>query len=313
MSRSVSQIYSEAVLRRNNYLQISPLNSGRSESKLSVINILTYVMAVLIHSYEVLLDVFQVQIAQLINKRINGTPAYYATMAEYFQYNSDTDSMDDIEFDDETFQIKFKTLDKSHRIIAKSAYQIYSSLGLVIKVCKENGNPDDTDSNLTPLSSQELTAFKNYMNEIAFVGVKIHCRSVYGDILSVNATIVYDDTYIDEQQAFDNVKAALVNYARNLDFNGYVYYQSVIDAIQSADYITTVMGPDSTSETEKYAIVTLSEYDATAKAYKEAETIVGRSIPFSGYLTFSDETQSEDNTTILNDSTHLIFKPSSSL
>lgn len=312
MSRSVSQIYSEAVLRRNSYLQISPLNSGRSESKLSVINVLTYVMAVLIHSYEALLDVLQVQIAQILNNRINGTPAYYATMALYFQYNSDTGKMDDVEFDDTTFQIKFKTLDTSKRIIAKSAYQTSSS-GLVIKVCKNNESIGETDGNYIPLTANELTAFKKYMNEIAFVGTQIDCRSVYGDILSVNATIVYDDSYVDEEQAYNNVKDALVTYARGVGFDEYVYYQSVIDAIQSAEHVVTVTGPDVTAETGKYAVVSIAEYDVNAKTYKAAENVVERRKPFSGYLTFSDETGGSGSSTLVIDSAHLIFKPQSSL
>ena len=38
--RSVSQIYSEAVSTRNNYLQLTELNTGRSNSKLSMLNLL---------------------------------------------------------------------------------------------------------------------------------------------------------------------------------------------------------------------------------------------------------------------------------
>lgn len=313
MSRSINQIYSEAVLRRNNYLQISPLDSGRSESKLSVINILTYIMAVMIHSYEVLLDVFQVQIAQLIAQRVNGTPEYYATMAKYFQYNPDTGMMDDIEFDDETFQIKFKKINESHRIIARAAYQVYSDAGLVIKVCKANGDISDTDSNYVSLNAIELSAFKSYMSQISFIGAEINCRSYPGDILSVNALVVYDDTYIDEEQALENIKTALTSYIRGIDFNGYVYYQSVIDAIQNAEHIVTVSGPDTTTETGKYATVSLAEYDPVNRKYKDAVSVVERRTPVSGYLTFSDETQSEDNTTLVVDSTHLILKPNSSL
>lgn len=311
MSRSISQIYSEAVLRRNSYLQISPLNSGRSESKLSVINILTYIMAVLIYSYETLLDTFQVQIAQIINNRVNGTPAYYATMAKYFQFNPDTGGMDDIEFDDQTFRIKFKTVDENHRIIAKSAYQTYPERGLVIKVCKNNEDVSEADSNYMALTSAELSAFKEYMAQICFIGTNLSCVSIPGDLLSINANVVYDDAYIDEQQALDNIKSALSDYIRGLGFNSYVYYQSVIDAIQSAEHIVTVTGPNVSVDSGKYATVSLSEYDSDSGKYKEPETIVGGRTPLSGYLTFSDETQDEENTTLILDSSHLILTPNS--
>ena len=93
--RSVSQIYSEAVSTRNNYLQLTELNTGRSNSKLSMFNLLTYVVAVCIHTYEAVLDLFQVRIAEVLKGRINGTPDWYAMMAKKFQYNSVTESGDE--------------------------------------------------------------------------------------------------------------------------------------------------------------------------------------------------------------------------
>lgn len=309
MSRSISQIYAEAVATRNDYLQISPLNSGRSESKMSVINVLTYVMAVMIYSYEVLLDAFQVQVAKLISERVNGTPAYYAKMALYFQYNPLTGAMDEMYYDDETFQAKFKTKDETHRIIAKSAYQNYSDTGLVIKVCKNNDSTESASGGgvYTALSTQELTAFKNYMDELTFVGAKIFCQSILGDIMSINATVIYDDLYIDEEQALENVKAALVNYIKELGFNDYVYYQSVIDAIQNAEHIVSVSGPSDGT----YAKVTMAEYDNETKSYKEAVEITNRSTPLSGYLTFVNELEDGKPSTLTADTDHFIFKANS--
>ncbi len=307
MSRSISQIYAAAVAKRNDYLQISPLNSGRSESKLSVINVLTYVMAALIYSYEVLLDVFQVQIAQLIASRVNGTPRYYVKMAKYFQYDPTTQAMDEIEYDEETFSIKFKTLNESHRIIAKAAYEVASEKSITLKVCKENDSSADDDGIYAALSSNEMTAFKNYINEIKFVGASITCYSTLGDILAVTATITYDDLYIDEEQALENVKTALKNYVKELDFNGYIYYQSVIDVIQKAEHIVTVSGANGNS----YAKVTLSAYDDVTKRYKDGKEILEGATPTSGYLTFVDETSSDRPTTLSTD--YLKFKAKSSL
>lgn len=309
MSRSISQIYAEAVAKRNNYLQISSLNSGRSEAKLSVINILTYIMAALIYSYEILLDVFQVQIANLIAKRINGTGPYYAQMALYFQYNPDTETMDEMVFDDTDFNFKFKNINKDHRIVVKSVYQNYKDVGAVIKVCKENTDKSTGSPTYSPLSDKELMAFDAYMDEIKFLGAKLIYRSTYGDLLSINATIVYDELYIDKETAFENVKNALINYIQNQDFNGYIYYQSIIDVIQGAGHIVTVLGPN--TATNKYALVTISEYDTENKKYKDAQELTGRSIPSSGYLTFVDETSADKTATLTMDDAHLIFKSSS--
>ena len=314
MSRSLSQIYAEAVVKRNDYLQLTSLNSGRSEAKMSVINILTYVMAALIYSYETLLDVFQVQISNIINKRINGTARYYAEIALYFQYNKDTQTMDDMVFDETTFQFKFKTVDTSHRIVSKSAYEEDKTNGTVIKIAKDNDNLNNSDggAKYMPLGDYEMLAFNNYMDEVKFLGAKLSYRSVLGDLMSINATIVYDDLYIDAAQAFENVKAALIAYEQGLDFNAYIYYQSVIDAIQGAVHIVTVSGIDSTKADGKYAKVTLKSYDLDKKAYGDATEVVERRTPFSGYITFVDETADNQSTLVMDDS-HLIFKAKSTL
>ena len=90
MSKSLSQIYSEAIQTRNNYLQITELNSGLTNSKMSILNLITYVMSVLIHSYHVMLDIFEIEIANIISTRINGTAQWYVIMATKFQYNNNT-------------------------------------------------------------------------------------------------------------------------------------------------------------------------------------------------------------------------------
>lgn len=135
--RSVSQIYSEAVTTRNNYLQLTELNTGRSNSKLSMINLLTYVVAVCIHTYEAILDLFQVRVAEVLNGRINGTPDWYAIMAKKFQYNHVTETGDELVFNEETMKIEYSKVDASHRIVEKAAWQTDADgRALTLKVCK---------------------------------------------------------------------------------------------------------------------------------------------------------------------------------
>ena len=310
MSRSISQIYSEAVAKRNNYLQITEFNSGRSNSKTSVLNIITYVMAAMIFTYETILDVFEVNIAKLIGGRINGTAQYYATMAKYFQFNPNTGDGDELIFNEDTMTIAYRYVNKTRRIITRSAYQYYpDQTGVTIKVCKDNTNSSANEGGgiYAPLSAQELAAFKHYIDDIKFVGAQIHCLSIPGDLVRVNAEITYNNLYITEAQAFENVRNALINYVKSLDYNGYVYYQSVIDAIQSADYIVDVTGEGG----EAHAKVFLTKYVEGQKAYVVndlSDQLYGGRTAYSGYLTFVDETQDESVTTLKVGSGYLKFK-----
>ena len=307
MGRSISQIYSEAVAKRNNYLQVTELNSGRSTSKTSVINILTYVMASLIYTYETILDVFEINISKLIASRINGTARYYAVMAKNFQYyNTKEESAVKLIFNEDTCQIEYEKIDKSRRIITYSAYQYYAEkTGVTIKVCKDNSGQSDGGGVYTPLTEDELTAFKNYIDEIKFVGAQIQILSIYGDLMNINADIVYDDLYINEEQAFDAVKAALINYAKSLDYNGYIYYQSVVDAIQSVEHIVDVTGRGGNG----YAEVTLTSCHDNGSVYNsEAESVIyGGKIAKSGYITFVNELDKDRANNLVIGDGHLNF------
>ena len=313
MSRSISKIYSEAIAKRNAYLQLTELNSGRSGSKMSVLNIMTYVMSAMIYAYETMLDVFEVNIARLIEKRINGTAQYYAVMAKYFQYNEDTEHGDELIFDEDSLSIQYKVVDKTHRIISRSAYQFYgNNNGITIKVCKNNPDASNTEGGglYVPLSETELKEFKAYMNDIKFIGAQIDCLSIPGDIMHIKAKIVYNNLYVTEEQAFENVKTALINYIQNLDYNGYIYYQSVIDAIQSADYIEDVKG---VSDDDKYAHVYLIEYNRGRKNYDydSPKELVGRATAYSGYLTFVDSVNKDSDSMLQIGTEYLTFEPQS--
>ena len=75
MSRTIKEIYNEAVKERDKRMELSEF---ASDSKLSVMNGILWVVAAVIYSFETLLDVFAVDISEAINERINGTPNYYA-------------------------------------------------------------------------------------------------------------------------------------------------------------------------------------------------------------------------------------------
>ena len=82
MSRTIKDIYNAAVTERNKRLELSEL---KSDSKMSVMNGILWVVAAVIYSFETLLDVFAVDITEAINGRINGTPNYYASALLQYQ------------------------------------------------------------------------------------------------------------------------------------------------------------------------------------------------------------------------------------
>lgn len=297
--RSVSQIYSEAVSTRNNYLQLTELNTGRSNSKLSMINLLTYVVAVCIHTYEAILDLFQIRIAEVLNGRINGTPDWYAMIARKFQYNNVTDTGDEMKFNEDTMKIEYVQIDPSHRIIEKAAWQT-DDKSLILKVCKANDNSNEVNNGIpyTQLNDHELTAFRMFIQQIKFVGADIYCESSPGDIITIVADkynpIFYNDSYVTAAQALSTLQQAMIDFANEMEFNGMFYYQSVLDVIRKAEHIT-----DIGSNIRIY----ISSYNTTDGKYDEPVELKNRTRLKSGYIRLLDlnsvMTINSDNLTLI--------------
>ena len=75
MSRTIRQIYEEAVAERNKRLELAEFSN---DSKMSVMNGVAWMVAALIYTFESILDVFAVDVSETLDSRINGTPRYYA-------------------------------------------------------------------------------------------------------------------------------------------------------------------------------------------------------------------------------------------
>lgn len=280
MSRTIKEIYSEAIYVRNNYLQITELDSGRTQSKMSILNLMTYVMAVLIYSYEAVLDVFQVNVAKLIMSRINGTPAWYVKMALQFQYG------DTFGFNSDTLALEYETTNDSHKIIKQAAWEEYSvNDAIILKVSKDNSDSAQVENGMLygPLSNTELANFKQYIKAVKFVGAKVYCTSLPGDLITIKsngASIYYDANYTSAENVLNEIKEALVNYAKSLKYNQYIYYQSFIDAIQSCEHVISI---------ESGIVVEARSFNSVVGEYEPAVKITGQYRSKSGYIGFLDD------------------------
>lgn len=280
--RSLSQIYSEAVSKRNDYLQITELNSGRTEQKMSILNLMTYVMSSLIFTYETILDKHEYDISMLIANRINGSADWYVMMAGKFQFDKTKEMGDPIVFDEETLKVRYQTVNEANRIVTKATWQDYpADNGILLKVSKDNDNASELEEGTLyqPLSDKEMSAFIAYVNRIKFIGANVHPVSIPGDILTVKCKVYYDDSLVTADEAFAEVKEKLIDYAKGLDYNGYVYGQSIISAILSAEHVDNV-----STDTE----ITLTSYDKALGQYLEAEKITNRLRTASGFVKFID-------------------------
>ena len=227
MSRTLTEIYNEAVETRNKYLELTELTN---DSKMSIINAFTWVTAAAIYSFETLLDVFTTDIAKTFTQRINGTSAYYANAMLKWQYG------DDLIINDEGTAFHYATEDTTKRLITHVSYQEYYNEEfkdniLILKVASGEGR------SLSQLSDEELIAARAYLNQIKFAGVKCNVVSRRGDVLVPRLTVYYDGA-ITKEELYDNIDTALIDFIVNMKFDSLVYSQKIIDAIQKVEHVT---------------------------------------------------------------------------
>ena len=229
MSRTLTEIYNEAVETRNKYLELTELTN---DSKMSIINAFSWVTAAAIYSFETLLDVFTTDIAKTFTQRINGTSAYYANAMLKWQYG------DDLIINDEGTAFHYATEDTTKRLITHVSYQEYYNEEfkdniLILKVASGEGR------SLSQLSDEELIAARAYLNQIKFAGVKCNVVSRRGDVLVPRLTVYYDGA-ITKEELYDNIDTALIDFIVNMKFDSLVYSQKIIDAIQKVEHVTDV-------------------------------------------------------------------------
>ena len=229
MSRTLTEIYNEAVETRSKYLELTELTN---DSKMSIINAFTWVTAAAIYSFETLLDVFTTDIAKTFTQRINGTSAYYANAMLKWQYG------DDLIINDEGTAFHYATEDTTKRLITHVSYQEYYNEEfkdniLILKVATGEG------SSLSQLSDEELIAARAYLNQIKFAGVKCNVVSRRGDVLVPRLTVYYDGA-ITKEELYDNIDTALIDFIVNMKFDSLIYSQKIIDAIQKVEHVTDV-------------------------------------------------------------------------
>lgn len=268
MSRTLSEIYEEAKTYRDEYLGLTE-TSYSNDSKMSLMDAITYVVAACVWAFESLQNVFVSDVADDLDGRINGTASYYVNALLKYQ------SGDELVTNDEGTQFYYETEDESKRVVTKASYYYASVTGfndkrLILKCATgEAGAYEKIDDD-------ELVHIQAYIDQIAFAGTYITTDSRSGDILLPYLNVYYDGE-VTASEVMENIENALDEYIEDLDFNGIVYAQKVIDAIQGAEHVVDVEVPDDGG-------IYVWQRDADDNLEDAKEQIDRWIIPNSGYI-----------------------------
>lgn len=229
MARTLTEIYSAAKEKRDEYLELTEFHNS---SKMSVLDAFTWVVSACIWVFEDIIDVFKVDLAKDLQFRINGTAAYYANALLKYQ------SGDELQMNDEGTAFSYPNIDISKRIITKVSYSEVQEEGfndkmLYLKVA--TGEPGAYER----ISDMELLSVQAYLNKISFAGTHGVVVSRNGDVLIPRLTVYYDGA-VGPEEVYANIEDSLNDFVQNLPFDGVVYVQKIIDAIQKAEHVVDV-------------------------------------------------------------------------
>lgn len=229
MARTLNQIYNEAKAEVSKRLELTEIHNS---SKMSVLDAFTWVASVGVYSVETLFDVFKADVAMDLRNRVNGTAGYYANALLKYQ------SGDTLEMNSDGTQFSYPTVDESKRIITKVSYSESEEEGfhdkrLILKVATGQAG------NYSRIDEKELTAIRAYLHQISFAGTRASVVSRNGDVLIPRVTVYYDGS-VETDEVYKEIENSLNAFIESIEFDGVVYVQKIIDAIQRSKYVTDV-------------------------------------------------------------------------
>ena len=229
MARTIKDIYNEAVAERNRRLELTEFSS---DSKLSVMNGILWIVSAVIYSFETLLDVFAVDISEAINSRVNGTPEYYANALLQYQQG------DELTVREDGLAFGYAQVDETKRIITQVSYvestdESNLDSKLVLKVAT------GSKGNLSALSAEELIPVKAYIGKLKFAGTRIDVISTRGDVLVPRLTVFHDGA-VPEAEVYDGIEEKIRGYIMEIAFAAAVYVSRLTDAVRNAPHVTDV-------------------------------------------------------------------------
>ncbi len=238
MARSITEIYDSMIAEKQNMAtlqQLQPhidnhqtlLNDLTSQSKVAVWRLFYFTIAVAIWSVEKLFDLHKEEVQELIQSAIPGTKEWYRQQALLFQYG------DNLIWQDNKFKYPENHPDKQ---VVKHAAVVEQNGIVIIKTATENNTGERI-----PLDTLQFSAFQSYMKKIKFAGTKINFINDLPDKLQIYYRVYYDPLVMQpDGSLIDNpntkpVEEAILNYIKNLPFNGRLNITALTDVIQKAE------------------------------------------------------------------------------
>lgn len=229
--RTTEQIKKEitdSVLANANLRQAFGLSQGTEwdaqVSKVSVLNLICYIVAMASRSVEWLHDQFREEVEERIAAALPGTVSWYWNKVMEFQYGDSLNEM-----------AAYDTIDPTKRIVAFCAITEANN-GIIVKASK---------ANYEVLTQTELAALSEYVSQIKFAGTQAAVYSFDPDEVNVELNIWRDPMILDSDMCrisdgTEVIEEAITEYLDNIVYGGVFNKTKLIDAIQKVEGVLDV-------------------------------------------------------------------------
>lgn len=232
-------------------------------SKVSVENMLMYVVAFVAHTLEVMMDTFRKDVDTQIAQNNVPTVRWYHTQAVAFQYG------DQLVYNEEYGHFEYPEVNEAKKLVKYCAVKDRGGSIQILVSGDSNGVP-------SVLSNNVLSAFKSYMHQVKVAGVILDVKSLEADGICVNAEVQVDPQIIttDGVRISDGTKAvedSINGYLANIVYGGTFNKTKLVDAIQNVEGVVDVtLGKVEVkpSGSTSYVEMTSNNYSAVSGCFK---------------------------------------------
>ncbi|MFV0397932.1 MAG: hypothetical protein ACK5JU_07940 [Bacteroidales bacterium] len=240
-------------------------------SAVSLENIIFSDVATAMYVMAELFDQFKIDISEILSSQLSGTVNWYAFKALLFQYGMEL--VPDTDYYDNT-GLTADQINAMRIVKYAAAVESRDKSILYVKVATDDGS-----GIRQPLTSPQLTAFKQYLSEVQYAGVRIVVINDPADEMRLQIDIYYDSLVLDENGSrLDGtndtpVQSAIRQYLENLPFNGTYTNQGLVDTLQ---LINGVRVAEIKSAASRYG------------AYETFTEINAREVAHAGYYSITE-------------------------
>lgn len=203
-------------------------------SKVSVENILFYVVAVVTWTLEKLFDRHRQEVAEMIDELKPHSLRWYANRAKAFQFGRklipDSDRYDNTGLTDE--QIREQQVVKYAAVMEKAAI-------VYVKVAT------GSEGNRRQLTEEQENALEAYFKEVKDAGVKLEIVNQQADEFQLDIEVFYDPQIFDNRLVHQRTQERVVHdtiasFVENLPFNGEYRHSALINTLSNLEGVVLV-------------------------------------------------------------------------